>query len=137
NNLLEIEENLEIDQYYITHAEYQLFVDEWLTGEEHFPAGSAKMPVTKISRHQALGFCAWLASKAYLFTGKVDYFYYRLPTTIEAQTHQAREYQERGCHTMEERNSQPKGIRVVKTKIEISSLLVFDTITINAQGQEI
>ncbi len=139
NNLFEIEENLEIDTSYITCAEYQLFIDEWLNSEERFQAGSAIKPITQISWENALGFCAWLSSKAQSNAMEnrenQDVYYYRLPTATEAQDYRAKEHEELGCWNIGENNTQKKGIRVVKT--QIPSLLEFDVVTINAQGREI
>ncbi len=137
NNLLEIEENLEIDPDYLTYAEYQLFVDDWLNSEEHFPAGDAQMPITQISRDNALNFCAWLTPKATSLTNDNQPFYYQLPTTTEAQTHPVREHQHLECWTMDEGFHQQQGnqgIRIVKT-LKIPCLFTFDAVTINTQGQ--
>ena len=137
NNLFEMEENLEIDTSYITCAEYQLFVDEWLNSGERFQAGSAKEPITGISYQNALGFCDWLSSKAQSLgvENREDQgrSYYRLSTATEAQKHPAREHPQLG--NIGESNIKEKGIRVVKT--QILSLFEFDVVTINAQGQEI
>ncbi|MBD0261410.1 MAG: GUN4 domain-containing protein [Tolypothrix sp. Co-bin9] len=70
-NFIRINEELEIDNSYITCAEYQLFLDE--TRErpqflnlfskkktDRFPPGDAKKPITGISWENALRFCAWL-----------------------------------------------------------------------------
>ena len=56
HKLLRIDENIQIDQSYITYAEYQLFVDEQLNSQERFSPGHAKKPVTNISYENALGF---------------------------------------------------------------------------------
>ncbi len=94
--LLRVDENLQIDQSYITRAEYQLYVDEKLNSPERFQSGSAKKPITDISWEDALGFCAWLSTKAVLQNkNNIDtqeVYYYRLPTTAEAESHQAKEY---------------------------------------------
>ena len=138
NNLFKIDENLEIDTGYITCAEYQLFVNEWLYFGDRFQAGSAKKPITDMSYHNALGFCAWLSSKAQWLgvENKEDRgnYYYRLPTATEVRDHPAKEYPQLGCWNIGESNTEEKGIRVVKTKIP--SLFEFDVVTINNQGQE-
>ena len=138
NNLLKIEENLEIDRYYITCAEYQLFVNEELHFGNRFQAGSAKRPMTGISWENALGLCAWLSSKAQSKAVGNDEnlgVYYRLPTATEVQNYSAREHPQLGCWKLGGSDDREKGIRVVKT--QIPSLFEFDIVTINAQGQEI
>ena len=138
NNLFKIEENLEIDTSYITCAEYQLFVDEWLNSGERFQAGIAKRPITWISYQNALAFCAWLNSKPQSNVAENQEnqgaYYYRLPTATEAQNYPAREHPQLGCWNIGEGNTEEKGIRVVKT--QIPSLFEFDVVTINNQGQE-
>ena len=66
-NFVRTSEELEIDNSYITCAEYQLFLDE--TGKslqhQHLPSkrflpGDAKKMITGISWENALRFCAWL-----------------------------------------------------------------------------
>ncbi|MEA5508344.1 SUMF1/EgtB/PvdO family nonheme iron enzyme [Crocosphaera sp. UHCC 0190] len=140
NNLLAIDEDLEIDTIYITRAEYQLFVDQWLNSEEHFPSGTAKQPITQVSWYNAMRFCAWLSAKALSLTQAhstdTTVFYYRLPTLTETENYCAREDANLGCWTLRDSDSQDKGIRVVKTKIP-PSVFEFDVITVNSQGQEI
>ncbi len=69
-NFIRISEELEIDNSYITYAEYQLFLDE--TGEsrqpqhwqsKRFQSGDAKKTITGISWENALRFCAWLGER--------------------------------------------------------------------------
>ncbi|MDJ0903998.1 MAG: SUMF1/EgtB/PvdO family nonheme iron enzyme [Xenococcus sp. MO_188.B8] len=121
NNLFEIEENLEIDTSYITCAEYQLFVDEWLNLGERFQAGSAKKPITDMSYQNALGFCAWLSSKPQSNVVENQenqgISYYRLPTATEAQNYLAQEHKELGCWTIQRSNTREQGIRVVKAQL--------------------
>ncbi|MGK7877887.1 MAG: SUMF1/EgtB/PvdO family nonheme iron enzyme [Xenococcaceae cyanobacterium] len=139
SRLLRIDENLEIDQSYITCAEYQLFVDEQLNSQERFQPESAKQPITGISFENALGFCAWLSSKAPLLITSRDkndaVYYYRLPNLAEAQNYPAKEYEHLGCWTIGESNTKEKGMRVVKT--QTPSLFDFDVVTVNAKGQEV
>ena len=138
SKLLRIDENLEIDQGYITCAEYQLFVDEWLSSRERFQAESAKRAITRISLENALGFCAWLSSKAQLNAGEnVEnqcMYYYRLPTATEAQNYPAQEFKELGCWTAGESKTKEKGIRVVKT--QTPSVFELNVVTVNVKGQE-
>ena len=91
-NLLRIDETTEIDQSYITCAEYQLFInaqrakrkyvqpDHWTT--KHFAPGTAKQLITGIRAHDAVAFCAWLTQQQSL-----PGFRYRLPTSSEASEH--------------------------------------------------
>ena len=69
SNLVRIDEKEEIDNNYITCAQYQLFLDN--TGESlqpqywqnnRFPAGDAKKPITGVSWENANRFCLWLKS---------------------------------------------------------------------------
>ena len=121
NKLLRVDENTQIDQSYITNAEYQLFVDEQLNSQERFFPGSAKKPVTNISYENALGFCGWLSSKARSTilgeTESQEIYYYRLPSTIESQNYGAKEYTKLGCWTIGKSIATEAGIRVVKVKV--------------------
>ena len=121
NKLLRIDENILIDQSYITYAEYQLFVDEQLNSQERFSPGHAKKPVTNISYENALGFCEWLSSKARSNilgeTESEEIYYYRLPSTIESQNYGAKEYTQLGCWTIGKSIATEAGIRVVKVKV--------------------
>nr|MDJ0595885.1 SUMF1/EgtB/PvdO family nonheme iron enzyme [Pleurocapsa sp. MO_226.B13] len=119
SSLFEIDENLEIDPSYITCAEYQLFVDQQLNSGERFQAGSAKRPITGISWENALGFCAWLSSKAQSDAVGNDesVYYYRLPTATEAQNYPAGEDLPHGCWTIERSNTGEQGIRVFKAQL--------------------
>ncbi|WP_414585421.1 GUN4 domain-containing protein [Scytonema sp. PCC 10023] len=69
SQLVRIDEKLEIDNSYITCAQYQLFLD--YTGEalqpqhwqnNRFPVGHAKKPITGVSWENANRFCVWLKS---------------------------------------------------------------------------
>ena len=120
NNLFEIEENLEIDTSYITYAEYQLFIDDWLKSGDHFQAGTAKRAITGITWNNALGFCAWLNSKAQLNgvnEQENQSIYYRLPTKTEAQDYPAKEHKELDCWTIDRSQTGEQGIRVVKAQL--------------------
>ena len=118
NNLREIDENTEIDLGYITYAEYQLFVDEQLNSQSHFPAGSSKRPITKISRDNAFKFCNWLSSKtSFIKPGSDDIYYYRLATVNEIEHNLAKEYSQLTCWSIGESSQQENGIRVVRAKV--------------------
>ncbi len=112
NNFREIDENLEIDASYITCAEYQLFVDERLNSQSHFPPGSAKRPITGVSWQNALEFCNWLNLRS-----SDGVFYYRLPTRNEVQDYSTTQYNQLGCWKIEGSNQEENGIRVVRAKI--------------------
>ena len=121
-SLLRVDENVQIDQSYITRAEYQLYVDEKLNSPERFQSGSAKKPITDISWEDALGFCAWLSAKTVLQNkNNIDtqeVYYYRLPTTAEAESYQAKEYKNKlQSWTVGGRISATQGIRVVRNQI--------------------
>jgi len=86
-SLQRIDEKREIDQTFISCAEYQLFLDEmrmedrfyqpdhWT--EFHFPKGSALQPITGVRAEDAQKFCNWLSEK--------ENKKYRCPTLAEAQ----------------------------------------------------
>ncbi len=119
--LLRVDENIQIDQSYITCAEYQLYVDENLNSQERFQPGNAKKPITDISWEHTLSFCAWLNAKTISQTvNNIDtqeIYYYRLPTTTEAESYQAKEYKELKCWTVGESTSKKQGIRVVRNQV--------------------
>ncbi len=120
SQFLPIDQSRAIDNSYITCAEYQLFVDEWLKSGHRFQPGSAKKPITGISRNNALGFCAWLNSKAQLNGVKKQEnqgIFYRLPTKTEAQDYPAKEHKKLGCWTIERSKTGEQGIRVVKAQL--------------------
>lgn len=91
-NLLRVDEITEIDQSYITSAEYQLFIDaqrvvgkrvqptHWMT--ERFAPGNAKSPITGITPNDAVAFCDWLTEQQ-----SIPGVRYRLPTPSEASEH--------------------------------------------------
>lgn len=138
-NLLEIEEKLEIDLSYITMAEfyYTYFIHTDGKGQ----ISTLKEPILLCSIDDALNFCSSLNQKAITLTGQENtlpnnYFYYRLPTTQEAQTYPPNEYPHLQCWTMDDLDkpsSQPKGLRLIKT--HIPSLFSFETVKLNRQGQ--
>ncbi|MBO3463092.1 NACHT domain-containing protein [Aetokthonos hydrillicola Thurmond2011] len=67
-NFIRINEEIEIDNSYITSAEYQLFLDETCKPRQlqhwqksnRFPSGDAKRMITSISWENRLKFCVWL-----------------------------------------------------------------------------
>ncbi|MBI4783686.1 MAG: NACHT domain-containing protein [Oscillatoriophycideae cyanobacterium NC_groundwater_1537_Pr4_S-0.65um_50_18] len=104
--LLRIDDRTEIDQGYISCAEYQLFVDEKRLSGEHyqpphwigdrFTPGTANQAIVGVRASDAEAFCDWLTQhssdlgETYLegetavFTGD---FRFRLPTLSEVQNH--------------------------------------------------
>ncbi len=122
SKLLRIEENLEIDTSYITCAEYQLFVDEWLKSGERFQPGTAKRPITEISVNNALRFCAWLNSAQLNDMESIKNqksIFYRLPTKTEAQDYPARKHKKLDCWTIDRSQTGEQGIRVVKAQLSL------------------
>ncbi|MBE9116076.1 SUMF1/EgtB/PvdO family nonheme iron enzyme [Lusitaniella coriacea LEGE 07157] len=133
-NLLRIDENLAIDRSAVTRAEFQLFLNEQFDGQPQFSPGTAKQPITGISFQQALGFCFWLSAKASDLNGQST-DYYRLPTVTETQNYSAQEREDLGYWTVGGSNTEEKGLRIVKT--QTPSIFQFDTVFVNAQGQEV
>ncbi|MEM7537913.1 MAG: NACHT domain-containing protein [Chloroflexota bacterium] len=71
--LVRVEDHTHIDPTYITHAEYQLFLDEmrgqgsyhqpdhWL--QHTFPTGKGHTPIVGMRPSDAVAFCAWLTER--------------------------------------------------------------------------
>ena len=81
-----------------------------------------KKPITNISWEDALGFCAWLSAKVISQTvnniDNQEIYYYRLPTTIEAESHQAKRYKNKlQSWTVGGSTSTKQGIRVVRNQV--------------------
>ncbi|MUG96465.1 NACHT domain-containing protein [Scytonema sp. UIC 10036] len=115
-NMFRLDEQLEIDNSYITCAEYQLFLDE--TGEssqpQHIPrlrfaAGDAKKTIIGISWENAHKFCAWLKSQGFGNQQGEFSAYYRLPTEKERTDHPLRDKQQLS----------KSGIRLVRQSIPL------------------
>ncbi len=93
-----IDDNIEIDTYLISCAEYQLFIDSQLQLNQkchpfhwinhRFPPGNSKNPVTGVRAKDAEAFCQWLNQHP-LGNG----FHYRLPTLSESQKYPGIEVQ--------------------------------------------
>lgn len=129
-NLQRIDEKREIDQTFISCAEYQLFLDEmrmedrfyqpdhWT--EFHFPKGSALQPVAGVRAQDAKEFCTWLSQK--------ENKKYRCPTLTEAQEFSAIENHE--FATWCDNGSQYRILQwnSLKTKQDIESKLPFNEI---------
>jgi energy-coupling factor transporter ATP-binding protein EcfA2 len=91
--LQHIDEDIDIDLKYITHAEYQLFLDEsrmqgkyyqpdhWT--ENVFPKGTAQTPISGVRAEDAEAFCQWLSQRR---GGGISY---RLPLPKEANEYPA------------------------------------------------
>jgi energy-coupling factor transporter ATP-binding protein EcfA2 len=81
--MVSVDDNVSIDPEYITQAEYQLFLDEKRTADEHvqpdhwigrqFPEGQGALPVVGLRPSDARAFCGWLNERDQV-QGK-----YRLP----------------------------------------------------------
>lgn len=94
-NLFRIDENLSADLGYITHAEYQLFLDEKRAAGEYFqpdhwtgytfPKGRGRLPVVGVRPADAAAFCAWLTQHDE--TATVGGWRYRLPQPDELATY--------------------------------------------------
>ncbi|MEA5552325.1 GUN4 domain-containing protein [Anabaena cylindrica UHCC 0172] len=119
NGLLRINETQEIDQSYITWAEYQQFIkdifDPNVIVEKGFLPDDRKnisptQPVTRISFQAANRFCAWLSLNSNLDNNLIRY---RLPTEAEAKQYSAKHDKHLTCWTQENRND-GEGIRVFK-----------------------
>ncbi|WP_414563217.1 MULTISPECIES: GUN4 domain-containing protein [unclassified Anabaena] len=118
NNLLRINETQEIDQSYLTWAEYQEFIKDTFgtnTVEQGFlPVDvnniSPTQPVTGINFQAANRFCAWLSLNSNFDNNLIRY---RLPTEAEANQYPAREEKHLTCWTQENRTDGEE-IRVVK-----------------------
>ncbi|MEA5583219.1 GUN4 domain-containing protein [Nodularia harveyana UHCC-0300] len=118
NGLLRINETQEIDQSYITWAEYE----ESIKGtfginiiEQGFLPDDLNnidpiQPVTGISFQAANRFCAWLSLNSNLDNNLIRY---RLPTETEAKQYPAKDDKHLTCWTQENKND-GEGIRVVK-----------------------
>jgi len=86
-SLQRIDEKIEIDQTFISCAEYQLFLDEMRAKKEfyqpdhwttfYFPKGSALQPIVGVRAEDAEKFCEWLSER--------EDKKYRCPTLTEAQ----------------------------------------------------
>lgn len=86
-NLVRVDDDLYVDLGYISHIEYQLFLDEKrATGEyyqpdhwqnDNFPKGQAHWPVVGVRSTDAVAFCAWLTQHD--ATLALDGWRYRLP----------------------------------------------------------
>ncbi|TBR56403.1 hypothetical protein B4U84_29830 [Westiellopsis prolifica IICB1] len=120
SNLVRVDENLEIDNNYITCAEYQLFLEEthesrqpqhWQTNR--FIPGDAKKPITGISWQNAYRFCAWLTlwSIRQGFDSQLNLSelaaHYRLATEDEIKQH----------YIDDDKQFSENGIRIVKSKL--------------------
>jgi len=87
--MIRIDENTYIDNSLITHAEFQLFLDEMRAEGKYyqpdhwqtftFPPGQGRMPVTGVRPTAAVAFCHWLTQRSPNEWG------YRLPDADELQ----------------------------------------------------
>ncbi|MGK7933623.1 MAG: SUMF1/EgtB/PvdO family nonheme iron enzyme [Microcystaceae cyanobacterium] len=136
DNLLKIDDNLEIDPFYISVAEYKLFLKECFPDQDLASFGTGNHPMIAISNFDnAINFCGWLTEKAKTLTNdenNEDFpVYFRLPYGQEAQTYQARDVHSLGCWTMENQENEFQAIRIVKT--DKSCLFSFTTVQVYLQ----
>lgn len=112
--LLRLSDTTEIDQDHITHAEYQLFLDEGQTPAypdhwtgDRFPSEQAQAPIAGIRAEDAAAFCDWLTQKK----AKPDLrFRYRLPRLAEVREHPSRE-RGTGCWCADLKDTRVAGLR--------------------------
>ncbi len=122
-SLLRINDTQEIDQSYITYAEYKLFmtnnfgVSEASADPSLLPTNlkstDATKPITGISFQAANRFCAWLSINSPLRQSTDKLTNYRLPTEDEARQYLAKDNKDFSCWTQENRND-GVGIRIVQ-----------------------
>ncbi|MEH1954915.1 GUN4 domain-containing protein [Nostoc sp.] len=122
-SLLRINNTQEIDQSYITYAEYKLFmtnnfgVSEASADPSLLPTNlkstDATKPITGISFQAANRFCAWLSINSPLRQSTDKLTNYRLPTEDEARQYLAKDNKDLSCWTQENRNG-GVGIRIVQ-----------------------
>ncbi len=100
--MVPIAENTFSDPGYISHAEYQLFLDEKRASGEYrqpdhwrysrFPAGKGSTPVVGIRSSDAVAFCAWLSDR------EAGLWRFRLPRAQELPCPEVeREGEAEGC----------------------------------------
>lgn len=99
-----IDATQEIDRSYVTHAEYQLFLDEQIDyqtlwpdhwQQPRFPTDLALNPIAGVRATDARTFCEWL-TQTYPSSNPTVTFRYRLPTDAEVSQHPAQDKQ-LGC----------------------------------------
>ncbi|GAX36296.1 SUMF1/EgtB/PvdO family nonheme iron enzyme [Nodularia sp. NIES-3585] len=121
SQLLVIDESCSIDNGYITYAEYQLFVSEYLNSTASFSPNQAEYAVTGINYQDVLKFCRWLSFNApSLMTNQDennDVFYYRLPTKNEIENNVARKNEQLSCWTMDGDYQKSQVVRIVRNKV--------------------
>src|SRR5207249_426249 len=99
-NLRRESDVLSVDTSLITHAEYQLFLDEkQAVGEYYqpdhwadyqFPPGQGQKPVVGVRPNDAVAFCEWLTER------QRDEWKYRLP--LSGESFSAESLAERVCY---------------------------------------
>jgi len=87
--MIRVDEDRYVDNTLVTHAEYQLFLDEKYSQEEYyqpdhwmsyrFPVGQGREPVVGVRASDAAAFCDWLTSR------EAGEWHYRLPHDGESQ----------------------------------------------------
>jgi hypothetical protein len=88
NNMARVDDDLYIDRFPVTHAEYQIYIDEMRAAGKNrrpdhwnstqFPTGRGLLPVVGIRKTDASEFCDWLTHRT------PGSWTYRLPREAEA-----------------------------------------------------
>ncbi|MGK7893566.1 MAG: SUMF1/EgtB/PvdO family nonheme iron enzyme [Xenococcus sp. (in: cyanobacteria)] len=139
SQFLRIDEKQEIDNNYITSAEYQLFLGESQHNRrEQLPLANPKQPRIVTSWQEGLEFCFWLTDKMNSnLAGQArpqEKYYYRLPTITEVQNYPVKEHQNLTCWNLGEKTVTSNALRIIRTKSP--AIYGFEVITVNSQGQE-
>lgn len=131
--LLRIDEATQIDQSYVTQAEFKLFLNGTgkVTGTNQL--SNPCSPLVGISLKQALQFCRWLNTWETIDLlssdqESVGYSYYRLPTIAEAAQIKANEHEQLDCWTIGHKHLHPKGLRIVKAQIALQCRDIFEAL---------
>jgi Cdc6-like AAA superfamily ATPase len=96
HRMTRIDDDKYVDNSLISHAEYQLFLDEqrtqgrffqpdhWLTFR--YPKGDGRKSIVGVRPKDAIAFCKWLTER------EMSHWHYRLPNSGEMDEDQSREY---------------------------------------------
>ena len=122
--LLRIDEDIQIDQSYITQNEFQLFLQETAPAAATESLSAPCGPVAIASLERALQFWRWLNSwePIELLASdqeSVGCSYYRLPTLAEAEQIKANEHGHLDCWTIGHKHLNLKGLRIVKAQVSL------------------
>ena len=122
SRLLRIDEAVQIDQGFVSYAEFQLFLSQSTQPAQGIPPQSPAWPVTGITLDAALEFCAWLVawervSLASQVEAGTEPYFYRLPTQAEIDRIPATEHSAMLCWTIGS-SLRNRGLRLVKQRLE-------------------